>query len=158
MRIGIGYDSHRFSEAGDQVMIGGVSIPHSQGVLAHSDGDVLLHALCDALLGSLALGDIGRHFPDTDARFKGCSSLSLLQHVAQLIVEKGYVVSNVDAVIICEQPKLAPHIELMRERIATVLTVATEHISVKATTNERMGFTGRGEGLAAQVVVCVTSR
>ena len=158
MRIGIGYDSHRFAEAGDQVMIGGVSIPHSQGVLAHSDGDVLLHALCDALLGSLALGDIGRHFPDTDARFKDCSSLSLLQHVAQLIAEKGYVVSNVDAVIICEQPKLAPHIDLMRKRIAAVLSVATEHISVKATTNERMGFTGRGEGLAAQAVVCVTSR
>ena len=156
MRVGIGYDSHRFAESGDHVMIGGVSIPHKQGVLAHSDGDVLLHALCDALLGSLALGDIGRHFPDTDARFKDCSSLSLLQHVANLITEKGYVVSNVDGVIICEQPKLAPHIELMRKRIASVLSVATEQISVKATTNERMGFTGRGEGLAAQVVVCVS--
>lgn len=152
MRIGLGYDSHRFTD-GDHVMIGGVRIDHCKGVLAHSDGDVLLHALADALLGALALGDIGTHFPDTDAQYANVSSSELIASVMALLVERQYRVVNVDCVVICEQPKLKPHVQSIRAVIARLLKIQIDRVSVKATTNERMGFIGREEGLAAQVNV-----
>lgn len=151
-RVGIGYDVHAFGP-GDHVMLGGVRIAHSHGIVAHSDGDVALHAACDALLGALALGDIGRHFPPSDQRWRGADSRVLLRHCSQLIGERGYVVGNLDLVVVCERPKLAPHIALMRERIAADLDCAVDAVSVKATTSERLGFTGREEGIAAQAVV-----
>ena len=154
MRVGIGYDSHRFT-SGDVVPIGGVKIPFSRGVQAHSDGDVLLHALMDALLGSVALGDIGQHFPDTDPQYQHADSIVLLKHVMRLLHERGYRPINVDAVVICEAPKLQPHISAMVAAIAPVLGLTASDVSVKATTNERMGWIGREEGLAAQVVVGV---
>ena len=156
MRVGIGYDVHRFIE-GSEVTIGGVKIPHSQGVLAHSDGDVLLHAICDALLGALALGDIGQHFPDTDVEFENRDSLMFLRDVYALIKEKNYRLVNLDSVVICERPKLASHIILMREKIASSLGVSIGAISVKATTHETMGALGREEGLAAQAIVCLNA-
>jgi len=156
MRIGIGYDSHRFA-AGDGIMIGGVHVPFHYGVSAHSDGDVLLHALCDALLGALALGDIGQHFSDQDPQYAGVSSLMLLQQVLVKMKQQQYRLVNMDAVVICEAPKLQPHIETMRCCIAQALEVELQQISVKATTNEKMGFIGREEGLAAQVVVMLES-
>lgn len=151
MRIGQGFDVHKFGP-GDHVMLGGVRIPHEQGLVAHSDGDVLLHALCDALLGAAAMGDIGRHFPDTDARFKDADSRELLRHVVAEIHAKGLRVGNVDCTVICQAPKLAPHIEAMREILAADLEVAFGQVNVKATTTEKLGFTGRGEGIAAQAV------
>ncbi|MFC0709257.1 2-C-methyl-D-erythritol 2,4-cyclodiphosphate synthase [Azorhizophilus paspali] len=151
MRIGHGYDVHRFAE-GDFVTLGGVRIPHCFGLLAHSDGDVLLHALCDALLGAAALGDIGRHFPDTDPRFKGVDSRVLLRHVVALVREKGWRVGNVDATIVAQAPKMAPHIEPMRLSIAEDLQVGVEQVNVKATTTEKLGFTGREEGIAVHAV------
>ncbi|ACO80013.1 2-C-methyl-D-erythritol 2,4-cyclodiphosphate synthase [Azotobacter vinelandii CA] len=151
MRIGHGYDVHRFAE-GDFVTLGGVRIPHRFGLLAHSDGDVLLHALCDALLGAAALGDIGRHFPDTDPRFKGVDSRVLLRHVVALVREKGWRVGNVDATIVAQAPKMAPHIERMRLSIAEDLQVGVEQVNVKATTTEKLGFTGREEGIAVHAV------
>lgn len=151
-RIGIGYDVHAFGP-GEHVMLGGVRIAHTQGLVAHSDGDVALHALCDALLGALALGDIGHHFPPSDERWRGADSRALLRHCGELLRTRGYVVGNCDLVIVCERPRLAPHIALMRACIADDLRCAMEDVSVKATTSERLGFTGREEGIAAQAVV-----
>lgn len=151
MRIGHGYDVHRFGD-GDFITLGGVRIPHTAGLIAHSDGDVLLHALSDALLGAAALGDIGKHFPDTDPRFKGADSRALLRHVVELVRAKGWVVGNVDATIVAQAPKMAPHIEAMREAIAADLQVAVEQVNVKATTTEKLGFTGREEGIAVHAV------
>jgi 2-C-methyl-D-erythritol 2,4-cyclodiphosphate synthase len=151
MRIGHGYDVHRFGE-GDFITLGGVRIPHKFGLVAHSDGDVLLHALSDALLGAVALGDIGKHFPDTDPTFKGADSRMLLRHVMGLVRGKGYVVGNVDATIIAQAPKMAPHIPNMRERIAEDLGVELDQVNVKATTTEKLGFTGREEGIAVHAV------
>jgi 2-C-methyl-D-erythritol 2,4-cyclodiphosphate synthase len=151
-RVGIGYDVHAFGP-GDHLMLGGVRIAHSHGIVAHSDGDVALHAACDALLGALALGDIGRHFPPSEERWRGVDSRVLLRHCRQLVGERGYVVGNLDLVVVCERPKLAPHIALMQERIAADLECALDAVSIKATTSERLGFTGRAEGIAAQAVV-----
>ena len=152
MRIGIGYDSHRFCE-GDCIYVGGVPVPADFGVEAHSDGDVLLHALCDALLGALALGDIGQHFPDSDPKYKGVSSIVLLESVMQLVMEAGYVVSNIDSTVICENPKLKPYIPAMQRAISSAVHAEVGAVSVKATTNEKMGFVGREEGLVSHVVV-----
>jgi 2-C-methyl-D-erythritol 2,4-cyclodiphosphate synthase len=151
MRIGHGYDVHRFGE-GDFITLGGVRIPHRFGLVAHSDGDVLLHALSDALLGACALGDIGKHFPDTDPTFKGVDSRALLRHVLGLIQAKGYVIGNVDATIIAQAPKMAPHIDTMRGLIAEDLQVELDAVNVKATTTEKLGFTGREEGIAVHAV------
>lgn len=151
IRIGHGFDVHRFGD-GDHLMIGGVRIPHDHGFVAHSDGDVLLHALCDALLGACALGDIGRHFPDTDARWAGADSRELLRQVMARVGEAGYRVGNVDVTVIAQAPRLAPHVVAMREAIAADLGVALGAVNVKATTSERLGFTGRGEGIAAEAV------
>ena len=151
MRIGHGYDVHRFGE-GDFITLGGVRIPHRCGLIAHSDGDVLLHALSDALLGAVALGDIGKHFPDNDPAFKGADSRVLLRHVLGLVQAKGYRVGNVDATIVAQAPKMAPHIENMRQCIAEDLQVALDQVNVKATTTEKLGFTGREEGIAVHSV------
>ncbi len=151
MRIGHGYDVHRFGE-GDFITLGGVRIPHRCGLIAHSDGDVLLHALSDALLGAVALGDIGKHFPDNDPAFKGADSRVLLRHVLGLVQAKGYRVGNVDATIVAQAPKMAPHIENMRQCIAEDLQVALDQVNVKATTTEQLGFTGREEGIAVHAV------
>ena len=151
-RIGHGIDVHRFGP-GDHVTLGGVKIAHDQGLVAHSDGDVALHALCDAILGALALGDIGKHFPDTDASFSGADSRGLLRHVVKLMQAQGYVLGNADITVLAEWPKLAPHIELMRERIAEDAQVAATQVSVKATTTEKLGFVGRREGIEAHAVV-----
>ena len=157
LRIGIGYDVHAFGE-GDHVMLGGVRIPHHRGLLAHSDGDVLLHALCDALLGALALGDIGKHFPPGDPQWKDVDSRMLLRAVQALVQERGWRVNNLDVVVVCERPKLAPHIDAMRERIAEDLRVEVDDVGIKATTSEKLGFTGREEGIAAQAVVTLIRR
>lgn len=154
IRIGTGYDVHAFGP-GDHVMLGGVRVPHAFGLRAHSDGDVLLHALCDALLGALALGDIGHHFPPGDERWKDADSRELLRSVRALLDARGWRVGNVDAVVVCERPRLAPHVEAMRACIAADLRVGVDAVSVKATTSERLGFTGREEGIAAQAVVLV---
>lgn len=150
-RIGQGIDVHAFGD-GDHVMVGGVRVPHSHGVLAHSDGDVALHALCDAMLGALALGDIGVHFPPSDDRWKGADSRALLRHCNGLLAARGWQVGNADVTVICERPKIGPHAQAMRETIAADLAIDVERVSVKATTSERLGFTGRGEGIAAQAV------
>jgi 2-C-methyl-D-erythritol 2,4-cyclodiphosphate synthase len=155
MRIGHGYDVHRFGE-GDFITLGGVRISHSAGLLAHSDGDVLLHALSDALLGAAALGDIGKHFPDTDPAFKGADSRVLLRHVLDQVLAKGWKVGNVDATIIAQAPKMAPHIESMRGLIAEDLQVDLDQVNVKATTTERLGFVGREEGIAVHAVALLT--
>ncbi|MCY1432838.1 2-C-methyl-D-erythritol 2,4-cyclodiphosphate synthase [compost metagenome] len=151
MRIGHGYDVHRFGE-GDFITLGGVRIPHKFGLIAHSDGDVLLHALSDALLGACALGDIGRHFPDTDPQFKDADSRALLRHVMSLVSARGWKVGNVDATIVAQAPKMAPHIEAMRANIAADLDVELDQVNVKATTTEKLGFTGREEGIAVHSV------
>ncbi|PKM31682.1 MAG: 2-C-methyl-D-erythritol 2,4-cyclodiphosphate synthase [Gammaproteobacteria bacterium HGW-Gammaproteobacteria-11] len=151
MRIGHGYDVHRFG-AGDFITLGGVKIPHHHGLIAHSDGDVLLHALIDALLGAAALGDIGQHFPDTDARFKGADSRVLLRHAMVLVGGKGWQVANVDATIVAQAPKMAGHIAQMREIIAADLQITLDQVNVKATTEEKLGFTGREEGIAVHAV------
>lgn len=151
-RIGHGIDVHRFGD-GDHVTIGGVKIPHEQGLVAHSDGDVALHALCDAILGALAMGDIGHHFPDTDASYKGADSRVLLRHVVSLLPARGYRVGNADITVLAERPKMAPHIALMRERIAEDMGVTADDVSVKATTTEKLGFVGRREGIEAHAVV-----
>jgi len=156
IRIGQGYDVHRFC-AGDHIILGGVSIPYEQGLEAHSDGDVVLHALCDALLGALALGDIGKHFPDTDPEFKGADSRVLLRHVYGIVLDKGYRLVNADMTIIAQAPKMAPHIAAMCANIANDLTTALDCINVKATTTEKLGFEGRKEGIAVQAVVLVES-
>lgn len=156
MRIGIGYDVHKLTENRD-LILGGVKIPYEKGLLGHSDADVLIHAVMDALLGAAGLGDIGRHFPDTDPQYKGISSVLLMKHVAALLNENGYQVGNVDAVVIAQRPKLLPYIPEMRERMAEALGTETERINVKATTEEGLGFTGRGEGIAAQAVCLLES-
>ncbi len=152
VKAGIGFDAHRFAE-GRKLIIGGVEIPHEKGLLGHSDADVLLHAICDAMLGALALGDIGSHFPPSDPQYKDISSLLLLKHVASLVAGKGFSVNNIDSVIIAEGPKMSPYIDGMRQAIAGAIGIMVENVGVKATTTERMGFTGRGEGIAAQAIV-----
>jgi 2-C-methyl-D-erythritol 2,4-cyclodiphosphate synthase len=154
-RIGTGYDIHRLVE-GRRLVLGGVEIPFDKGLLGHSDSDVLTHAICDALLGAAALGDIGRHFPDTDPRYRGAPSLDLLAAVVELITGCGYAVVNVDAVVLAERPKLAPHIDAMRERLATVLRVDVENVSVKAKTNEGLDAVGRGEAMAAHAIALLS--
>jgi 2-C-methyl-D-erythritol 2,4-cyclodiphosphate synthase len=157
MRIGHGYDVHRFGD-GDSIVLGGVRIPHKYGLVAHSDGDVVLHALSDALLGAAALGDIGKHFPDTDPDFKGADSRVLLRHVVSLIHEKGWVAGNVDVTIAAQAPKMAPHIEAMRALIAEDLDVSIDQVNVKATTTERLGFVGREEGIEVHAVALLLSQ
>ena len=152
IRIGQGFDVHAFGE-GDHVMLGGVRVPHDRGVLAHSDGDVVLHALCDAMLGALALGDIGRHFPPSDDRWKGADSRAFVRHCDALIGARGWRVSNIDVTVICERPKVGPHADAMRACVAEDLRLDLDAVSIKATTTEKLGFTGRGEGIAAQAVV-----
>ena len=157
MRIGIGYDVHAFGP-GDHVMLGGVRIAHAAGLIAHSDGDVLIHALCDALLGALALGDIGKHFPPDDPQWRNADSRMLLRAVQAMLVERDWRVGNVDSVVICERPRLLPHIDAMRQILADDLRIDMDAVSVKATTTEKLGFEGRGEGIAAQAVVLLTRR
>ncbi|RRQ20036.1 2-C-methyl-D-erythritol 2,4-cyclodiphosphate synthase [Thiohalobacter thiocyanaticus] len=156
MRIGQGFDAHAFRDGG-RLVLGGVEIPHDRGLEAHSDGDVALHALCDALLGAAALGDIGKHFPDSDPQYKGVDSRRLLRGVMEKITDKGYRVINADLTLIAQAPKLAPHIDAMRDNIAADLNVDPDCINVKATTTEKMGFTGRGEGIAALAAVLLKS-
>ncbi len=155
-RTGIGFDTHALSE-GRPLVIGGVRIPHSKGLLGHSDADVLVHAVIDAFLGALAIGDIGEHFPDTEDEFQGADSLELLSHVQKMIEDKGYCCENLDSIIIAEKPKLKSYIGEMRENIATVLKINIDQLSIKATTTEYMGFTGREEGIAAQASVLLKS-
>ncbi len=152
VRIGQGFDVHAFGE-GDHLMLGGVRVPFERGVVAHSDGDVAIHALCDALLGALALGDIGRHFPPSDARWKDVDSRVFLRHCVMLAGQHDWKLGNADLTIICERPRIGPHAEAMRALLAEDLGVAVGQVSVKATTTEKLGFTGRGEGIAAQAVV-----
>ncbi|MEW6127596.1 MAG: 2-C-methyl-D-erythritol 2,4-cyclodiphosphate synthase [Acidobacteriota bacterium] len=154
MRIGIGYDIHRLVE-GRKLILGGVEIPFDKGLLGHSDSDVLTHAICDALLGAAALGDIGSHFPDSDPRFKGASSLDMLAHVVSLIAQLGYRIANIDSTIIAEKPKLAPYIQTIRQQLATVLKIELHQISVKAKTNEKLDAVGRGEAMQAQAVALI---
>ncbi len=156
-RIGHGFDVHRFGD-GDHLIIGGVAIPFAHGFVAHSDGDVLLHALSDALLGACALGDIGRHFPDTDAAWAGADSRDLLRRVMTLVAAAGYRVVNVDATLMAQAPKMAPHIAAMVANVAADLGLEPDAVNVKATTTERLGFTGRGEGIAAEAVVLLARR
>ena len=151
-RTGIGFDVHALV-TDRPMIIGGVQISHTKGLLGHSDADVLVHAVMDAILGALALGDIGQHFPDTDSEFHGANSLELLSHVRGLASEKGFVCANLDSIIIAEKPKMDPHIEKMRTNLASVLKITAEQVSIKATTTERLGFIGREEGIAAQAVV-----
>ena len=151
MRIGHGFDVHAFGP-GDCITLGGVRIPHTRGLIAHSDGDVLLHALCDALLGAAGLGDIGQHFPDSSAEFKAIDSRILLRRVVALVREQGLTVGNVDATMVTQAPKMAPHIPAMRDRIAADLNIGPDQVNVKATTTERLGYIGRGEGIAAHAV------
>lgn len=151
MRVGLGYDVHRLTED-RELILGGVKIPWEKGLLGHSDADVLVHAVMDALLGAAALGDIGQHFPDTDPEYKGISSIRLLVHVAELLRERGFQVGNIDGVIIAQRPKMAPHIPMMRKNIADALGISQDRINIKATTEEKLGFTGREEGIASQAV------
>jgi len=152
VRIGHGYDVHRFGD-GDGIVIGGVRIPHDRGLVAHSDGDVLIHALCDALLGAIAVGDIGRHFPDTDPANAGIDSRLLLREVMRQVQAAGWSLANLDTTIVAQAPKMAPHIDAMRRNLAADLVVGVDRVNVKATTTERLGFAGRGEGIAAHAVV-----
>lgn len=156
MRVGIGYDVHKLVE-GRKLILGGVEISHTLGLLGHSDADVLLHAIMDALLGAAALGDIGKHFPDTDERYKGISSMKLLSHVGELLEKEGYLIENIDATIIAQKPKLRPYIEQMEENIANTLKIEKNQINVKATTEEGLGFTGTQEGISSQAI-CSLSR
>lgn len=156
LRIGHGFDVHRFGE-GDHLVLGGVTIPFEQGFVAHSDGDVALHALSDALLGAAALGDIGQHFPDTDPQYKGADSRHLLRHVVALIKQAGFQVGNVDVTIVAQAPKMAPHIPAMRDNIAQDLEVESTAVNVKATTTEQLGYTGRKEGIAVHAVALIHS-
>lgn len=156
MRIGMGYDVHRLVPDRD-LIIGGVKIPYEKGLLGHSDADVLLHAISDALLGAAALGDIGKHFPDSDPQYKGISSLILLEHVGNLLEENCFFIENIDATIIAQAPKMRPHIDQMRANIAKALGIDIEQVSVKATTEEGLGFTGTGEGISSQAICLLTS-
>ena len=157
MRIGLGYDVHKLVE-GRPLIMGGVNIPHEKGLLGHSDADVLIHAIMDSMLGALALGDIGKHFPDTDEEYKGADSMKLLKCVNDLINEKGYVVNNIDSIIIAQAPKMAPHIQSMRKNIADVLNTSIDNISVKATTEEGLGFTGTKQGISAQSICSLNKK
>ena len=157
IRIGHGFEVHAFAE-GRRLVIGGVDIPHDRGLLGHSDADVLIHAICDALLGAAGLGDIGRHFPDSDPRYKGIDSRELLRHVGGLLDARGWRVGNVDATIIAQAPRTAPHIPAMREHLAADLGIPVEALNVKATTTEKLGFTGRGEGIAAEAVCLIQAK
>lgn len=157
MRIGQGYDAHRFAD-GDHVVLGGVKIPFERGLAAHSDGDVLLHAICDALLGAVGAGDIGRHFPDSDPAYAGASSRALLRAVVAKLAERGYAPVNVDATVVCEQPRISPHVADMQSNIASDTGLPPDAVNVKGTTTEKMGFTGRGEGIAALAVCLVSAR
>jgi 2-C-methyl-D-erythritol 2,4-cyclodiphosphate synthase len=157
MRIGHGFDVHAFGD-GDHVTVGGVRIPHDRGLRAHSDGDVALHALCDALLGAIASGDIGTHFPDTDPRWRGADSRVLLDAVVGLVHDRGLEVTNADLTVVAQAPRLQPYVETMNRRIAETLQVDPSQVNVKATTTERLGFTGRGEGIAAYAVVLLLAR
>lgn len=154
IRIGQGFDVHQLVE-GRRCIIGGVDVPHDKGLLGHSDADVLLHAICDALLGAAALGDIGKHFPDSDERYKGIDSRQLLRHVAKLLQAKHFSIVNIDATVIAQAPKLAPYIEQMRAHIAEDCQILLDTVNVKATTTEKLGFTGRGEGIAAEAVCLI---
>lgn len=154
IRVGNGYDVHRFEE-GRRLVLGGVEIPYAKGLLGHSDADVLVHAIMDALLGACGERDIGKHFPDTDASFKDISSLILLKKVKEILTQKGYRIGNVDSIIVAEAPKLSPYIDLMKDNLAEVLDLDAESIGVKATTTESLGFTGRKEGIAAYAVACL---
>lgn len=156
MRIGQGYDVHRLVE-GRKLIIGGVDIPYEKGLLGHSDADVLLHAVMDALLGAAALGDIGQHFPDSDERYKGISSIALLKEVGKILQENGYMIENIDSTVIAQRPKLLPYRPQMAENIAAALGIEKEQVSVKATTEEGLGFTGTGEGISAQVIALLSS-
>ena len=156
MRIGMGYDVHRLVEDRD-LIVGGVKIPYEKGLLGHSDADVLLHAIMDALLGAAALGDIGKHFPDTDPAYKGADSVRLLERVGDLLEQEGFLIENVDATIIAQAPKMRPHIDIMRENIAKALGIDVRQVNVKATTEEGLGFTGSGEGISAQAICMLTS-
>ena len=156
MRVGQGLDAHRFC-AGDRVVLGGVSIPHDQALQAHSDGDVLLHAICDALLGAAALGDIGRHFSDQDAAHKNRDSREFLREVATMLATAGYSIGNIDATIVAQIPKMSPHTDLMRQNISTDLGIEVDAVNIKSTTTEQMGFTGREEGIAALAIACLQS-
>lgn len=157
MRIGTGYDVHRLVE-GRKLIIGGVDIPYEKGLLGHSDADVLIHAIMDALLGALALGDIGKHFPDTDSAYKSADSMDLLRQVEKLISKSGYQISNLDSTILAEKPKMAPHIEEMRSKLAMALQCELNQISIKATTTEKLGFIGKEEGIAAQATILLEKR
>ncbi len=157
MRIGTGYDVHRLVE-GRKLIIGGVDIPHEKGLLGHSDADVLLHAVCDALLGAAGLGDIGKHFPDSDQRYQGISSLTLLADVSRLLKETNFTVNNIDATIVAERPKMAPHIPKMVSHMASAVRVAESAVNIKATTTEGLGFTGRGEGISAYAVCTIVEQ
>lgn len=154
MRVGLGYDVHKLVEGRD-LILGGVKIPYEKGLLGHSDADVLVHAIMDALLGAAAMGDIGKHFPDTDPAYKGVDSLKLLEHVGKLLDENLYVIENIDATIIAQRPKMAPHIQTMRENIARVLGIEVDQINIKATTEEGLGFTGAGEGISSQAICAI---
>ena len=151
MRVGMGYDVHRLVED-RKLIIGGVEIPHEKGLLGHSDADVLTHAVMDSILGAMAMGDIGKHFPDTDSKFKGADSLKLMEHVYEIMKEEGYVLGNIDCTIIAQAPKMAPHIPQMRENFARIMHTDIKNINVKATTEEKLGFTGSGEGISAQSI------
>ena len=155
LRIGHGYDVHAFAE-GDHLMLGGVRVPHERGIQAHSDGDVVIHALCDAILGALALGDMGRHVPPSDERWRGADSRQFLRHCRGLAAERGWVVGNADVTVVCERPRVGPHVDAVRTSLAADLGVDLDAISVKATTTETLGFTGREEGIAAQAVCLLT--
>ena len=154
MRVGMGYDVHKLVE-GRKLILGGVEIPYEKGLLGHSDADVMLHAVMDALLGAAALGDIGLHFPDTDPKYKDASSIKLLEHVGGLLEENGYVIENIDATIIAQRPKMRPHIDQMRENMAKALKIDVDQINVKATTEEGLGFTGSGEGISSQAICAI---
>lgn len=156
MRVGMGYDVHRLTE-GRKLILGGVDIPYEKGLLGHSDADVLVHAIMDALLGAAALGDIGKHFPDTDSMYKGISSLELLRHVGELVAAEGFVIENIDATIIAQAPKMRPHIDQMCENIAGILNLEINQINIKATTEEGLGFTGTGEGISSQAICSLSS-
>lgn len=157
IKIGYGFDAHRFSDE-SKLIIGGVEIPYEFGLKGHSDADVLSHAICDALLGAIGEGDIGTYFPDSDPKYKGMSSLVFLEETIKILDEKGFEIENLDSVIVCEKPKMAPHIDSMKEKLSTVLKIPTESIGIKATTTDKMGFTGRGEGIAVHAVTLIKTK
>tara|TARA_B100001142_G_C13832753_1_gene461133 strand:- start:63 stop:530 length:468 start_codon:yes stop_codon:yes gene_type:complete len=155
MRVGQGFDAHRFQD-GNAVVLGGVTIPFDKSLAAHSDGDVLLHAICDALLGAAALGDIGRHFPDSNDEYKGADSRDLLREVVRLVRDAGYMIDNIDATLIAERPKISAHVEAMRDNLAADTDIDKAQVNIKGTTMEKMGFTGRGEGIAASAIILLS--